>query len=179
MPNRPDIHKPNGISWPALSQDAVPGGSTPPALLIELVQRYSVRWELRAELPANGQDGRPSRLVLELIGLHKPGFEHPAPACPQCWEVFAALQVLGVYLMSRHEVFLMCEVDHYDQAIRYSPGQSKRPEVALKIRILQRGKCADFAALQDSHCVRQLQRCLLELGARPLVRDLKDQEVLT
>jgi len=74
-----------------------------PLVLKELVRQFRVCWEVWPEHIAVAGQRRQVGFALELSGTHEPAVDHPTPGCLHCRKVFAALQVIAVYILPRDE----------------------------------------------------------------------------
>jgi hypothetical protein len=68
----------------------------PPAVLIELVERFQVGWEIVPENP--GQVESRIRFTLKLTARHDSPVDHPVPNCVHCHNVFLFLHVIADWL---------------------------------------------------------------------------------
>lgn len=136
-----------------------------PTVLLDLVERYQVCWDVWPEYISVEREKRQIGFTLELSGTHGPGNGHPTPGCLRCREVFAALQVIALYIQPKEERPSVYEIESYDQALHYSPKRGNRPEVSLALRILHREGFERPADDCEVRCLSEMKARLKELGA--------------
>jgi len=136
-----------------------------PLVLKELVRQFRVCWEVWPEHIAVAGQRRQVGFALELSGTHEPAVDHPTPGCLHCRKVFAALQVIAVYILPRDERQSMYDIEPFDSAIHYSPRRSNRLDVFLTIRIIHREHFDRPVDACEIRCLEEMKQRLQELGA--------------
>ncbi|MBI4442587.1 MAG: hypothetical protein HY649_04355 [Acidobacteria bacterium] len=134
-------------------------------LLADFVELYRVCWEVWPEYIALNGEKRQIGFVLELVGTHEPGVEHPTPGCDHCLRVFGALQAIAEYILPKETRPSRYEIEVYDQAIRYSPKRRNRPDVILQIKILHRQGFERPLDECEIRCLTEMKQRLRDLGA--------------
>ena len=105
------------------------------SLLRDTVKRFQVCWEVWPEQMYVQHEKRQIGFALELAGTHEAGVEHPTPGCEHCRRVFAALQDIAMYILPQEERPSTHEIEHYRQALQYTPKRRNRPDVILTVKI--------------------------------------------
>lgn len=111
----------------------------PPAILVELVERFQVCWEMLPEFSLLGTEKRRIGFALELYGNHQSSDEHPAETCIHCHNVFGSLQVIADWAFPRERRALMDQAEVQFPCQIYSLPREKPVGVRFGIRVLHRG----------------------------------------
>lgn len=134
-------------------------------VLEDLVTRYQVCWEVYPHEEIWKGERVQTGFDLELYGTHPKGADHPSPGCPQCIEVYDALEAIALAIVPEERRPSQYELSSFDQSIRYSHLRNDRPDVLLTITIAHR---ADPLATIDEcevRCLDEMRGRLRDLGA--------------
>lgn len=138
----------------------------PPAVLMELVERFSVCWETFPEIICIDRETRHVGFALELYGTHETeGVDHHTQRCYHCQRVFAALHVIADWILPRERKALMYEADVFSPSTRYSPARQIPSGPTFTIRIVRREGYETPAHNTETQWLKDLEERLKELGA--------------
>lgn len=127
-----------------------------------IVEKHTVRYEVRPHFEIN--DGKQVMVGfdLELHGTHDHGNTRLSPGCRLCTETFADLRQVAEWILPKEERPSQYDLPLFDQSLY---GSAKGPlEVVLPIRIEHRH---DFFSPVDDceqRCLREMEKSLAELG---------------
>jgi hypothetical protein len=97
----------------------------PPAVLMELVERFRVCWEMFPEIICIDRETRRVGFALELYGTHEPeDVDHHTQRCFHCQRVFAALHVIADWILPRERKASMYEAEVSSPSISRSLARS-------------------------------------------------------
>ncbi len=137
----------------------------PSSVLVNMVQRYQVCWEVWPESLIVGGKQQQVGLELELSGTHEPGTGHVSPGCPACHHVYSALLAIAGWILPKEERPSRYEVGPYEQALRYSAVRGNRPDVTLSLKILHRRGFDQPVDQCELRCLEEMKQRLKRLGA--------------
>lgn len=99
----------------------------PPAILVELVERFHVCWETVPEFSLLESQRRQIGFALELYGNHDSSAEHPAETCIHCQNVFGSLHVIADWALPRGKRAMMHEAEiHFPCHTHAFPRQNQQ-----------------------------------------------------
>jgi hypothetical protein len=110
----------------------------PPAVLMELVEHFSVCWETLPEVIDVKNEKRQVGFAVQLFGTHEPKVAHPKERCSHCQNVFAALHVIADWVLAREHSARMSEAEVHSPCGIYSPSRPIRSGVTFGIRVVSR-----------------------------------------
>lgn len=121
----------------------------PPAIIVELVERFYVCWDTVPEFSLLGSERQRIGFALELYGNHDSSAEHPAETCFHCHNVFGSLR--------EAEVHFPCQT--------HSFARQKPAGVRFGIRVVHRGTSDKIDEEIVTQWAKELEYRLSELGA--------------
>lgn len=130
--------------------------------LADLVRRYEVCWEVWPEYSLiNGQERRVG-FEIELCGTHDLR-DHVGRGCAACQRIYNTLLSVASWVLANEQGSPLYAVGPYAQVLRYSLAHGSRPDIALKLKILQRTD----QSLDDSqgYYLDEMKEHLAQLGA--------------
>ena len=132
--------------------------------LADLVRRYEVCWEVWPQYSlVNGQERRVG-FEIELCGTHEAG-DHIGRGCAACQRIYNALLSVAGWALAKEESSPLYAVGPYAQVLRYSLAHGNRPDIALKLKILQRRRADQPVDDCQGRCLDEMKEHLAELGA--------------
>lgn len=137
----------------------------PPAILVELVERFQVCWEMLPEFSPLGSEKRRIGFALELYGNHESSGEHPAETCIHCHNAFGSLHVIADWAFPREKRALMDEAEVQFPCQMHSLPRQKPVGVRFGIRVLHRGVLDKVDEERIAHWSEELEWRLRQLGA--------------
>ena len=135
------------------------------SVLVDLVSRYQVCWEVWPESLMVAGKQQQVGFELELSGTHEPGTEHVSPGCPACHHVYGALLAIADWILPKEERPSRYEIGPYEQALRYSAVRGNRPDVTLSVKILHRRGFDQPVDQCEVRCLEEMKLRLKQLGA--------------
>jgi hypothetical protein len=147
-------------------EDARPANALPPAILIELAQRFQARWELVTELPEVHDAESRVGFTLELSGRHDSSGDHAPTNCIHCHNIFLFLHVIAERLFPRRDSSVMSEVEILFPYQIDSPARQTSSGVRLAIRVARRKTSPEVAEVFVARWRRESEWNLKELGFR-------------
>lgn len=138
---------------------------TPPAILVELVERFQVCWETLPEFSLLGSEKRRIGFALELYGNHDSSAEHTAETCIHCHNVFGSLHVIADWALPREKRAMMHEAEVHFPGLTYLSAQQKPVGVRFAMRVVHRGEPDKIDEDTIAQWSRELEWRLRELGA--------------
>jgi hypothetical protein len=138
----------------------------PPAVLMELVERFRVCWETFPEVICIDRETRQVGFALELYGTHEPeDVDHHTQRCYHCQRVFAALHVIADWILPRERKASMYEAEVSSPSTSHSPARQIYLGPTFTIRIVHREGDERAAHDSETQWLKELEECLKELGA--------------
>lgn len=135
------------------------------SVLVDLVSRYQVCWEVWPEFLMFGDKQQQVGFELELSGTHESGTGHVTPGCPACHHVYSALLAIADWILPKEERPSRYEIGPYEQALRYSAVRGNRPDVTLSVKILHRRGFDQPVDQCEVRCLEEMKLRLKQLGA--------------
>jgi hypothetical protein len=132
--------------------------------LREFVERFRVCWEVLPDCYFVNHQKRQIGFVLELLGTHEPGVEHPEPGCQHCHNVRLALELIARWIIPKERRDSDYDIVQYDQSIHYDRGRNYRPDVSLRIWIRHRSGFDREVDACEVQCLNEMTQRLKELG---------------
>lgn len=130
-----------------------------------LVNKHRVcREVLPEQIPV--KDGKPLSVGFNLMlyGTHLKE-DHPVPGCDKCKLIYKDLHQIALWIIPEEKRSSRYEISIYQSAIGYSRERGNRPDVELKIKIVNR---FDFNQPIDEcevQCLNEMKERLSVLGA--------------
>lgn len=138
----------------------------PPAVLMELVERFRVCWETFPEIICIDRETRRVGFALELYGTHEPeDLDHHMQRCYHCQRVFAALHVIADWILPREMKALMYEAEVSSPSTSHAPARRILSGPSFTIRIILREGYERPAHDSETQWLKELEERLKELGA--------------
>lgn len=137
----------------------------PPAILVELVERFHVCWDFWPEIILVQHERRQVGFALGLYGTHEPGLAHPKQRCSHCENVFAVLHVIADWILPRERKAAMHEVEVRSPSDRHLPARHNSSCVTFTIRVTRRRGYEVGAHDCETELLEELGQRLGELGA--------------
>jgi hypothetical protein len=135
------------------------------SVMVDLVQRYRVCWEVWPEYLMVGGKQQQVGFELELSGTLEPGTGYVSPGCPVCRHIYNALLAIADCILPKEERPSRYEIEPYEQALRYSAVRGSRPDVTLSLKILHRRGFDQPVDPCEVRCLDEMKQRLKQLGA--------------
>ena len=132
----------------------------------ELIERFDVCQGVWPEYRFIDHEKRQIGFELDLSGFHRGTGAHPEPGCEECLEIYQALTRIAEEILPPAQKDTTYQLEPYDQSINYPAHRANRPEVVLRIRILNREALEHPVDSAEFQYMEELQRRLEEWGIR-------------
>jgi hypothetical protein len=137
----------------------------PPAILVELVERFQVSWETVPEFAFRGTQKRRIGFALELCGHLGSDAEHPAETCIHCHNVFGSLHAIADWALPRERRAMMEGPEVHFPCVTYSRARPRPVGVRFVIRVVHRGGTEEVDDERIAQWLGDLEWRLRDLGA--------------
>jgi hypothetical protein len=137
----------------------------PPAILVELVERFQVCWKTLPEFALLGTQKRRIGFALELCGHHGSNAEHPAETCIHCHNVFGSLHAIADWALPREQRAMMEGAEVHFPCVTYSQARPRPGGVRFVIRVVHRGGTEEVDEERIAQWLGDLEWRLRDLGA--------------
>lgn len=132
--------------------------------LADLVRRYEVCWEVWPEYSLVNGHERQVGFEIELCGTHDVG-DHVGRGCTSCHRIYNTLLSVAGWVLTNEDSSSVYAVGPYAQVVRYSLAHGNRPDIALKLKILQRERADQSTDDSQRSCLDEVKEHLAELGS--------------
>lgn len=135
--------------------------------LKSLARLHRVCWEVLAEecVMADGQLLQIG-FNLMLYGAHEHDTDSPLPGCPQCVVIYRHLREIAEWIVPKVDCPSRCEIEFYDDTVRFDPVRGNRPDVTVTIKVLHRSRFDAPVDQCEVFCLHEMEGKLLQIGAQ-------------
>jgi hypothetical protein len=137
----------------------------PPAILVELVERFCVCWESLPEVISVENEKRRVGFVLELHGTHALSGEHSTRNCNHCARVYGALRVIADWILPCEKGSSPCTIEIHAPFVSGAPLHGNRADIKLTVRVAHRRGHERPVNDCEIRCLKEVEGRLKELGA--------------
>ncbi len=141
----------------------------PHAAIVELVQRFRVRWVVLPEVISDETEEHQGGFVFELHGSHEQRGEHPTRDCERCRRVYTALRVIVGWIFPCETRSSTCEIQVHSPFVSSSSPGASQPSVKLIIRVVRHAAQDQLVCGCEPHCAQEIEERLKALGASELI----------